>query len=465
MFVSFHLTVICHCLLANADPKAPPADLSLFDFEEANTTTDWKNVVSADAKGKISPVKVEGSNKNATTGKQSLKLTYSGGDWPTVATDKMPAEWTGYNSFRADVTVERTCVVGFAIMQEKSLRGTGWDAGVSRWTRTAFLKPGKNTISSSLKSPNDYSLHPRFGKVVSLEIFMYQPRDGESIYVDNIVFSGQPSAAKPQITKFQVLGTDMVVESVQELGKKIEKDWIKPKEQTLDDIEAALNAAFEKARNVHPKAVKAVLRDGEKGFDPVNPDKVYAGWRDAYWSSHGPDGLYIERADNRGKSETHEIFMRHRSPLMRIDLSSIPNGSNILHAKLVIQRANKEYAREHDPFARPTMWVAEPCNRPWHEYEVNAFQFAKDKFWKEIGGRDYSDDPDFLPIYLAHGPGRGFVSDWDFTHAVRWWTSGKHANNGFMLHGDSRDWLGRAWSREAREVRNRPALYVIYVPR
>ena len=40
----------------------------------------------------------------------------------------------------------------------------------------------------------------------------------------------------------------------------------------------------------------------------------------------------------------------------------------------------------------------------------------------------YGDDPDFLPIYLAHGPSQGKVNTWDFTHAVRFWTDGQHAN-------------------------------------
>jgi hypothetical protein len=455
------ITSILGLLLA-ADPKASASDLVLFDFEEADAAAAWQNLV--DPKAKEPVVKIEASAKNATTGARSLKLTFAGGDWPTVATRNVPANWLAYHAFSADVSVERECVVGFAVMQEKSLRGGGWDAGVSRWTKTAFLKPGKNTITGELQHES-YSINKKFGDVVSLEIFLYQPHDGESIFVDNIRLSPAKVAVKPAVTKFAVLGTDLVVESVQELGKKLADKWSKPSERTLDQVEADFSAKFEKLRSQHPKVVKAVFRDGEKGYDPEHPDKIYAGWKDAYWSSHGPDGLTRERADNRGKSETHEIFMRHRSPLMKIDLSSIPKGSEILSAKLVIQRASKEYAKEHDPFARPTMWVAEPCNRPWEEYEVNAYQYAKDKFWKEIGGRYYGDDPDFLPVYVAHGPGGGMVNEWDFTNAVRFWTDGKHANHGFMLHGDARDWLGRAWSREAKEVKHRPQLYVIYEPK
>lgn len=275
----------------------------------------------------------------------------------------------------------------------------------------------------------------------------------------------KPVVKKAEPTKFKVIGTDYEVESVQELGKLLEKQWKKPKERTLDEIEAEFNATYEKLRKQHPTAVKVIFRDGEKGYDRKNPEKVYAGGRDAYWSSHGPDSLFNERSENRGKSETHEIFMRHRSPLMKVDLETIAPTSRVLTAKLVITRASKEYPKEHDPFARPTMWVAEPCGQAWDEYEVNAFQYRKNDFWREIGGRYYrSEGPDFLPLYVAHGPGQGMVNEWDFTIATRLWVASQFPNFGFMLHGDSRDWLVSAWTREAKEIRNRPALYVIYVP-
>ena len=57
------------------------------------------------------------------------------------------------------------------------------------------------------------------------------------------------------------------------------------------------------------------------------------------------------------------------------------------------------------------------------------------------------DDPHFWPTFLAYGPGRGKVNDWDFTEAVRFWADGKHANRGFMLHGDSHDYNDRSHPR------------------
>ena len=98
------------------------------------------------------------------------------------------------------------------------------------------------------------------------------------------------------------------------------------------------------------RAILAILRDGEKGYDPAHPDKVYAGWKDAYWSSHGPDGMTLERTDNIGKQGSHEVFMRHRSPLMRVDLASIPKGSEILAARLVVIRNADKYFKEHPEY-------------------------------------------------------------------------------------------------------------------
>jgi hypothetical protein len=174
--------------------------------------------------------------------------------------------------------------------------------------------------------------------------------------------------------------------------------------------------------------------------------------------------MYRTRAENHGGAETQEIFMRHRSPLMRVDLSNIPVGSQILAARLIVVRATDMVVDDRDPRKNPTIWVVEPCNRPWEEHEVNAFEYAKDQFWQEVGGFHWADDPDFLPTFLAYGPGRGKVNWWDFNLAVRFWTSGEHANHGFMLHGDSRDYM-IGYTREAKEIKNRPAVLVIYEPK
>lgn len=461
--------VVYAVALAAQEPKTgtkespAPKEIVLFDFEKPDDLKAWSSLELPDVKQKEPPAKIELSTENATRGQHSLKITFAGGRWPTITTTAVLADWMPYWTFRADVTASRHCLVGFTVMQEKSQRGGGWDPTVSRWTKTAFLNPGRNTVTGTIHDSNNYSINTKQGKVVRFEIFLYAPHEGESIYVDNIRLSTAKEAMPMEKTQFPVLGTDLVVSGVRELGQKLKGRWTMPEQKTLEQVEGELRTQFDELKKKHPTAVLAILRDGEKGFDPAHSDQVYAGWKDAYWSSHGPDGMTLERTDNIGKQSSHEIFMRHRSPLMRVDLASIPKGSEILAARLVVVRVNDKFFKEHTP-EQPNMWVAEPCNRPWEEYEVNAYEYAKDKFWKAIGGTYYGADPDFLPVYLAYGPSQGKVNTWDFTNAIRFWTDGKHANHGFMLHGDGGDWLPRAHSREAKMIADRPAVWIVYEP-
>ena len=469
--VSLHVLFTVASILTSATLVADePSERQLFDFEEAKDLEVWNNLELPEAQPKNLAVKIERVAEHATSGQHSLKLTFAGGTWPTVITTSVPDDWTTWQSFHADVTATRPCVVGFCVMQENSSRAPGWDGGVSRWAKTQFLQPGRNSISAALH-PNEWSaLRTKLengrvlGKVVSLEIFVYQPHVGESIFVDNIRVSTvkEPPLTAPK-TQFQVLGTDLTVTGVQELGKKLADQWTMPESQSSGQLESRFRDVYDAMKKEHPRAILAILRDGEPGYDPAAPEKVFSGWRDAYWSSHGPDGLTTDRAANFGKSATQEIFMRHRSPLMRVDLSSIPTGSKILAAQFLVVRAG-EKAKEHSPL-KPSMWAIEPCNRPWVETEVDAYRYAGDKYWKTIGGMAWDgDDPDFLPVYVAHGPSQPDSCHWDFTHAVRFWTSGQHPNHGFMLHGDSKDWF-QTWYREAPEIKNRPAVFVIYEPK
>jgi hypothetical protein len=465
------LTVVTFWLTGLPAFPAQPEDLLLFDFEEAADLKAWTNLELPDAKVKEPAAVVERSTDMATSGKHSLKITFAGGAWPTLTTTNVPADWNRWHTLKADVMTTRPCVVGFTVLQEQSKRGEGYEEATSRWTRTLFLKAGKNQVSAALRPASGNPLDPKRGKVVRFEIFMYNPHPGEAIYIDNIRLSATKDEQPAAKTTFAVAGTDWVLDGVNstgvlsagavaELGKKLKAGWTNSEERTVGQVEEEFAAQYGELKKKHPRAVLAVLRDGEKGYDPGQPDKVYAGWKDAYWSSHGPDGMYRTRAVNQGKADTQEIFMRHRSPLMRVDLSSIPTGSRILAAQLVVVRARED----RDPHKNPTMWVVEPCNRPWEEYEVNTFQYARDKFWKQVGGFHWGDDPDFLPVFLAYGPGRGKVNWWDFTLAVRFWTSGDHPNHGFMLHGDAIDYM-TAYTRKTKEVKNRPAVLVIYEPK
>jgi hypothetical protein len=450
-----------------------PAVKVLFDFEEGTDLKAWTNLALPEAKEKEPPAKIELSTDHATSGNRSLKLTFAGGRWPTITTTQVLDDWLAYHTFEADVTVSRSCLVGFTALQEKSQRGDGYDRSISRWTKTALLHPGTNHVSASIHPPNQNAISAKWGKVVRFEIFMYHPQDGESIYVDNIRLTTEKEAAPSSKVRFTVAGTDWELfevssitsnpsaNAVIKLGKKLKDRWTKPEAKTVAQIEKEVKDQYAELKKKHPRAVLAILRDGEKGYDPAQADKVYAGWKDAHINSHGPDGNYVGRARNSGKAATQEIFMRHRTALMRVDLSSIPQGAEILVARLIIVRASS--GKTNNP-EQPNLWVVEPCNRPWDEHEVNAFQYAKDKFWKEVGGFHWGDDPDFLPLFLAYGPGQPKVNCWDFAAAVRFWTSGKHRNHGFMLHGDSKDYM-MAHAREATAIKDRPAVLVIYEPK
>ncbi len=332
-----------------------------------------------------------------------------------------------------------------------------------------------------------YPLDAKFGEVVSMVLHIYRPTEGQALYVDN----GRLSGEKPtrnifydplwgpyciygqsmfntadflksgKLPEFRVAGTDLVVADCAALAAKLKDKWTAPAARTLDQVEADFQKKYEETKKKHPKAVLAVFRDGQPGYDPANPEKIYLGWKDAHLDCHSPDGPLPGRENSSGKNETLEVFMRHRALLAQTDLSSIPQGSTILAAQLVLNRVPKA---SRDATKEPTMWVAEPCMRDWNEYEVNCYQYAAGKLWKAMSGcYYYGDDPDFLPLFIAHGLGQGPASVWDFTEAVRFWTDGKHINHGFLFHGDSKDYF-LTYSREHKEVKVRPAMMVIYEP-
>jgi len=176
---------------------APSPDLVLFDFEDPAGLSDWSNLALDDPKAEEPPVKIALSTEHATAGKRSLKLTFAGGRWPTITTTKVPEDWMPYHTFHADVTVDRHCLVAFAVLQEKSSRARGWDGSVSRWVKTALLKPGRNHVSAPIHPPNDYSVSAKLGKVVRFEIFLYTPHACESIFVDDIRLSATKEPAAP----------------------------------------------------------------------------------------------------------------------------------------------------------------------------------------------------------------------------------------------------------------------------
>ena len=378
---------------ARSGAADPPAEKVVYDFEDAAGIKAWSNLVLPAAGDKEPPVKIEQSADHATAGKHSLKLTFAGGRWPTVATEGVSQDWLAYKTFKADVTVGRPCVVGFTLLQEKSQRGDGWEAVISRWTKTAFLKPGKNEVVASLLSPNDYAVHPKWGKVVRFEVFMYNPHDGETIHVDNIrLCNDKPAAPRAGPDGHPGDGLDPCRAGRSDGCRRARPEprpGLEPARRRHGSIRSRRSSGrqYAELKKKHPRAVLAVLRDGEKGYDPANPDKVYAGWKDAYWSAAtGPNGVRgAGREPRPGRRRTRSSCATAARSCAWTWRAS-PPARTILAARLVVVQTSDKVLDDHDPAKRPTMWVVEPCNRPWDEYEVNAFQYAKDKFWKDVGG-------------------------------------------------------------------------------
>src|SRR5208282_4345472 len=134
-------------------------------------------------------------------------------------------------------------------------------------------------------------------------IGMFQPEKGQTLLVSNVRLSsdwpapkvlgwyspynhdGYSAAAAREnartgtVPKFKVLGTDLEVESLPDLAKRFKDKWAKLEPRTIDQVEAEFSADFDRFKKDHPKAMLAILRDGEKGSDPANADKAYQGWK------------------------------------------------------------------------------------------------------------------------------------------------------------------------------------------
>jgi hypothetical protein len=468
-------------LSTGADARAQ--DQVLFNFKDPNSVKDWAVVALPEPKQKQPSPTFEIVDGPKDAG-NNLAITFAGGDWPTIGTTKIPvaATWKQFQTIKAEFTVDRHSIAYLRIGQ-----GTAADkAKQPYWEKTLNLLPGRNNVTLNIRRGLSMTvIDPAKGDITSFVVGMYQPTKGQKLLVGNVRLSpdwpepknvlgwyspynhdGYSSAVARefqrtgQVTKFKVLGTNLEVADLPDLLKRSQEKWTPPADKSIEQIEADFRAAYTKLKAQHPRAVLAILRDGEKGWDPGQPDKTYAGWKMHYQNSHGPDGPNAGREKPQQLSETIEAFMRHRGVLMRVDLASIPKGSTILAARFVATRA---LAKDLKKAEKPNMWVAEPCNREWDPAAANCYYYAAGKHWKAVNGLYYGEDPDHWPVFMMHGPaGGGAVSDWDFAEALRFWLDGKHANHGFFLHCQN-DYM-RMYTTLAREEKQRPAVLVVYEP-
>jgi hypothetical protein len=460
----------------------------LFDFKDDSSVKTWVQYLPENPKvpGHKEPaVKIELAKDPQAPDKSCLKLTYTGGRLPAVGARSPLDDWTPYKTFKAEVTAPRTCVAAFRVVGLDDERHHGW-------AKLALLKKGRNVVVDTAPAfGQQFGPQVKKGVATQFEVLMYAPHDGESLLIHDVrVATEEPQTATPyhgdhvrmgdmvrpwtklrlfpRVEKIRVLGSDTDVTSAAEFAKQMTAKWNPPQDRTVEQAETDFRALHQGLSKDHPRAVAAILRNGQKGYDLAAPDKEYAGWASTGTAAHGPNAIHLEIVNNPhtpSNSERMEVSLRGRPPLLRCDLSSIPRGSNILAARLLVVRAtpvSKDWDKRHPYF------VAEFCNRPWKETEVNIFEYAKDKFWQELLGQNWhGDDPDFLPTIIAHGPTQQTTSVWDFTEAVKWWTDGKQPNHGFTLCNavyEQRDDL-IAYTSRAKDVRHRPAMMVIYEPK
>ena len=473
-------------LMALVRGNEPVPDAVLFRFDDAASVSPWKPIKLADVETEQPAPQIEFSPaaKAPANGGGALQFTFQGGDWPAVATTKISVagNWQAYHTLLAELTVDRPGVAYFRILQSK----LDDEPKRAPWQRTMILEPGRNEVALTIRHGlGSAIIDPKRGDITSFIIGMFRPQDGQTLTVSNIRLTSDwpepritgwyspynhdgysSSVAREfqrtgKITRFRVLGSDLEVADLPELLKLKQESWSRPKPKTIDQVEAEFQAGFDAMKPQHPRALMAILRDGERGYNPVRPDESYVGWSMVYISSHGPDGPNRGREQTPQLGETHEAFMRHRVMLMRADLAGIPAGSAILAARLVVTR---ERAKDRNVADKPNLWVVEPSNRAWDSASANCYFYAPGKLWRAVNGLYYGEDPDSWPVFAAHGPaGDGPANVLDFTEALRFWIGGEHANHGFYLHCQN-DYM-RMYTHRAKDIKHRPAILVIYEPK
>ncbi len=315
-FVAFiGLIIAVYCLSHDVLPESKAADDKdrvLFNFADEATVTDWAPVKLPDVEKDQPPPKVEiVPVPNAKDAGKCLKITYDGGDWPAIGTTKIPVQgnWKQFETLKANLTVDRPSVAHFRIYQGKA----DDKRQQPRWEKTLMLLPGRNDVTLLLRHGLG-TLDPARGDVTAFVIGMFRPEKGQTLLVSNVRLGpdwpapkvtgwyspynhdgysaavARDYARRGEVTKFKVLGTDMEVADLPDLARRLKDKWIKPEPKTIDQVEGEFKTEFEKAKKDHPRAVLAVLREGEKGWDPANPDKAYEGWKYVYLSCHGPSG-------------------------------------------------------------------------------------------------------------------------------------------------------------------------------
>ena len=182
-------TIIAGCLALCAACPAVAEDTILFDFAESSSVRDWVPVKFPELEADQPAPKIEivpTDTGDAPNSGKCLKITFDGGDWPAISATKIPVEgnWKLYETLKADLTVERTCVAYFRVCQGEPEE----NGDQPRWQKSMILLPGRNEVTLTIRRGLG-ALDPAKGDVSSLSIGMFQPEKGESLRVSNVRLS------------------------------------------------------------------------------------------------------------------------------------------------------------------------------------------------------------------------------------------------------------------------------------
>src|SRR5260221_8237234 len=99
MKTTWHLIPLLVLLSSTSHSGADEPALSntlLFDFENEMEVKEWSTLSLPNVKLKEPPMEFTRSEQNATSGKNSLKIAFAGGEWPTLITTNVPSDWSAY---------------------------------------------------------------------------------------------------------------------------------------------------------------------------------------------------------------------------------------------------------------------------------------------------------------------------------------------------------------------------------
>src|SRR5262249_50313667 len=148
-FLGCSLAVFClaHAILPQGETAEAP-DKVLFNFEDASAVKDWAPSKLPELEKEppaprveIVPAPPATDKTDAKPAGNCLKITFNGGDWPTIGTAKIPVpgNWKPFQTLKADVTVDRPSVAYFRICQGQPSD----QPRQPRWEKTLMLLPGR----------------------------------------------------------------------------------------------------------------------------------------------------------------------------------------------------------------------------------------------------------------------------------------------------------------------------------